>query len=159
MPAPRTGVDFGMLAGLCLAAAMSLSAVDVRADPGPRPGTWYLVGRDTTYWRADMVLEHQEGQRYAGHMTWHAVDGEPAGGTEPFQAEYDPATQTLRMRGEPVRDATGNIASGGQYEARVACDGSYLAYGRWWGSDIADGTWAARYRAGKTSSLSDFGRR
>lgn len=152
MPEPRTAIRQRLLAGLFLSLLTGLGVADAHAESGPRPGTWYLVGRDTTYWRAEMILERRDGNHYAGQMTWHALADEPAGGTEPFQAEYDPATHTLRMQGEPVRNATGNIASGARYEARVACDGAYLAYGRWWGTDIADGTWTARHQANTTGN-------
>lgn len=120
------------------------------ADTGmaaPRLGTWYLVGWDTRHWRAEMLLTQHAGNRYAGLMTWRAVDGEPAGGAEPFHGEYFPATGAFRMKGEPVINPTGGIASGADYEAWSACDGQYLANGRWSGADIEDGTWVARHRA------------
>ena len=139
------------LALLCLAMAHSghagTSAAACADDP-PRSGTWYLVGHDSRHWRAEMVLQRQAGARYDGHMTWRAVQGSPAGGLEPFSGEYDAATCTLTLRGEPVREATGDIASGAHYSARVADEGRYLAYGRWWGVDVAPGTWAARLRTG-----------
>lgn len=122
--------------------AIGLAQAD---DGAPRPGAWDLVGQDTSHWRAEMVLIRQDGNRYTGSFTWQAVSGDPASGTEPFQGEYDSATRTLRLRGEPVQGATGNIASGARYEARVACEGRYLAYGRWWGANIEPGTWAARH--------------
>jgi hypothetical protein len=143
------GHPVGRLAGFCLAVSITLGVFDARADSGPRLGTWYLVGRDTTYWRAEMVIERNDGQGYAGKLTWRAVGGEPAGGIEPFHAEYDPATQTFRMRGGAVQEATGNIASGAHYQARVTCDGRYLVHGHWWGDGIEDGTWTARHQTGE----------
>ncbi len=130
-----------------LAAGVILATSVLAQDDGPRLGTWNLVGRDTSRWRAELVINRRDGQRYAGRMTWRAVSGEPAGGTEPFKAEYDPATRTLRMRGEPLIGATGDIAAAASYESRVACDGGYLAYGRWYGEGIEGSTWAARHVA------------
>jgi hypothetical protein len=125
--------------------AIGLASVAQADDGAPRPGVWDLVGQDTSRWRAEMMLTRQDDNRYTGSFSWQAVSGAPAGGTEPFRGEYDPTTRTLRLRGEPVQGATGNIASGAHYEASVACEGRYLAYGRWWGTDIEPGTWAARH--------------
>jgi len=134
-----------IFATLALFGVLFTAAPAAAQDDGPRLGTWYLVGWDTSHWRAELVIDKREGQGYTGRMIWRAVTGAPAGGTEPFHAEYDATTGTFRMQGEPVQGASGDIASGATYEARVVCDGRYLAYGRWSGDDVEDGTWVARH--------------
>lgn len=130
-----------------LATGAILAASALAQDDGPRLGTWYLVGWDTSHWRAALHIDRREGPRYTGRIVWRAVTGDPAGGTEPFQGEYDAPTGTFRMQGEPLQGASGDIASGARYEARVVCDGRYLALGRWYGEDVEEGTWVARFLA------------
>lgn len=131
-----------------LAAGAAIAASALARDDGPRLGTWYLVGWDTSHWRAELVIDRREGPRYTGRIIWRAVTGDPAGGTEPFHGEYDAPTGTFRMQGEPLQGASGDIASGARYEAQVVCDGRYLALGRWYGEDVEEGTWVARHVAG-----------
>ena len=121
-------------------------------EAGPKPGIWVLRGVDSRPWQARMLLQ-ASGQRVYGSLRWQSEAGVESGGEEAFEGQHDPATGWVTLRGQTLKEARGDIASGTTYEATLSADGSRLESGRWFGPDTQPGTWSAVWQRPLPSKL------
>lgn len=122
----------------------------VLRQEGPRLGTWELIGKDKRDWKAVLVINKRAQTTFEGYVKWQALSGEPSSGHEPFQGIFNPTTGVITWKGLDMRDKQGSIAIGSIYEATVSDGGYSLRDGRWFGPNVAPGTWSAVWKNANT---------
>jgi hypothetical protein len=114
---------------------------------GPRLGTWELTGRDKIDWKATLVFTQLEKTICHGYFKWQSSNSDQASGLETFEGIFNPADSVITLKGLDMKDRKGQIATGSIYEATVTENGYALVDGRWFGANVASGTWSAIWKS------------
>jgi hypothetical protein len=114
---------------------------------GPRLGTWELTGRDKIDWKATLVFSRLDRTICHGYIRWQSNSSDPASGLESFEGIFNPADSVITLKGLDMKDKKGQIATGSVYEATVTENGYSLINGRWFGANVASGTWSAIWKS------------
>jgi hypothetical protein len=131
---------------LFITAAVPGMSIAAQAQ-GPRLGTWELTGRDKIDWKATLVFTLLDRTICHGYFKWQSNSSDQASGLETFEGIFNPADSMITLKGLDMKDKKGQIATGSIYEATVTENGYALINGRWFGTNVAPGTWSAIWQS------------